>query len=437
MMAVWNGCGSETGKEEKLEVQLGSRIERRCWSVRCISKEPSENFQPATKSVISPLLNSRISTSEVYNKPRSCKKHKPLPTRAHIQAASDGSSPGYMLSTMPLKEITGWTKGLDLSLSPPGAAAAPVVAPRFQKGPSDSSLGQSGAESWSPAQLPLVPERDPSSPELRATFGGSGTVAAAGRSLSGCTLGVPELGSAGEMPLGHIMRLDLEKIALEYIVPCLHEVGFCYLDNFLGEVVGDCVLERVKQLHCNGALRDGQLAGPRAGVSKRHLRGDQITWIGGNEEGCEAISFLLSLIDRLVLYCGSRLGKYYVKERSKAMVACYPGNGTGYVRHVDNPSGDGRCITCIYYLNKNWDAKLHGGVLRIFPEGKSFIADVEPIFDRLLFFWSDRRNPHEVQPSYATRYAMTVWYFDAEERAEAKKKFRNLTRKTEPALTED
>uniref|UniRef100_A0A8C8Z4I9 Egl-9 family hypoxia inducible factor 3 n=1 Tax=Prolemur simus TaxID=1328070 RepID=A0A8C8Z4I9_PROSS len=216
------------------------------------------------------------------------------------------------------------------------------------------------------------------------------------------------------MPLGHIMRLDLEKIALEYIVPCLHEVGFCYLDNFLGEVVGNCVLERVKQLHCNGALRDGQLAGPRAGVSKRHLRGDQITWIGGNEEGCEAISFLLSLIDRLVLYCGSRLGKYYVKERSKAMVACYPGNGTGYVRHVDNPNGDGRCIT--------W---------------KSFVADVEPIFDRLLFFWSDRRNPHEVQPSYATRYAMTVWYFDAEERAEAKKKFRNLTRKTESALTED
>ncbi|XP_012867698.1 PREDICTED: LOW QUALITY PROTEIN: egl nine homolog 3 [Dipodomys ordii] len=218
--------------------------------------------------------------------------------------------------------------------------------------------------------------------------------------LSGVHPGVPDLGSAGEMPLGHIMRLDLEKIALEYIVPCLHEVGFCYLDNFLGEVVGDCVLERVKQLHYNGVLRDGQLAGPRAGVSKRHLRGDQITWIGGNEEGCEAINFLLSLIDRLVLYCGSRLGKYYVKERSKC-------------------------------------PQLHGGILRIFPEGKSFIADVEPIFDRLLFFWSDRRNPHEVQPSYATRYAMTVWYFDAEERAEAKKKFRSLTRKTESALAKD
>lgn len=33
--------------------------------------------------------------------------------------------------------------GLDLSLSPPGAAAAPLVVPRLQKGPTNSSPGQS------------------------------------------------------------------------------------------------------------------------------------------------------------------------------------------------------------------------------------------------------------------------------------------------------
>lgn len=75
---------------------------------------------------------------------------------------------------------------LDLSLSPPRAAAAPLVAPRLQNGPSDSSLGQFRAGSWSFAQLPLVADRDPSTPELRATLpspwrcGGSRTLAAAG-----------------------------------------------------------------------------------------------------------------------------------------------------------------------------------------------------------------------------------------------------------------
>ncbi|XP_037950293.1 prolyl hydroxylase EGLN3-like [Teleopsis dalmanni] len=101
------------------------------------------------------------------------------------------------------------------------------------------------------------------------------------------------------------------------------------------------------------------------------------------------------------------------------MVACYPGSGSHYVRHVDNPHKDGRIITAIYYLNVNWDTNRSGGILRIFPERGQTIADIEPKFDRLIFFWSDHRNPHEVQPAHRTRYAITVWYFDAIEREAA------------------
>lgn len=36
------------------------------------------------------------------------------------------------------------------------------------------------------------------------------------------------------------------------------------------------------------------------------------------------------------------------------MIAVYPGNGTRYVKHVDNPAKDGRCFTTIYYCNDNW-----------------------------------------------------------------------------------
>lgn len=56
---------------------------------------------------------------------------------------------------------------------------------------------------------------------------------------------------------------------------------------------------------------------------------------------------------------------------------------------------------------------------RIYPEHGLGVADIEPKFDRIIFFWSDRRNPHEVQPSHRTRYAITVWYFDAVERESA------------------
>lgn len=55
------------------------------------------------------------------------------------------------------------------------------------------------------------------------------------------------------------------------------------------------------------------------------------------------------------------------------------------------------------------------------------VADIEPKFDRIIFFWSDRRNPHEVQPSHRTRYAITVWYFDADERELARNIYQQQT----------
>lgn len=213
------------------------------------------------------------------------------------------------------------------------------------------------------------------------------------------------------------------------VIHDLNTFGICVIDNFLGQERGNMVLDEVRSLYYEGRLfREGQLVSER-GASGRIIRGDQIVWLEGTEPQCPTVGFLVRTLDSIITRCnrsprGGLLRNYRINQRTKAMIACYPGCGTHYVKHVDNPNKDGRCITSIYYLNKDWDVQTQGGLLRMFPLGQaSKVANIEPLFDRMLFFWSDRRNPHEVLPAYAVRFAITVWYFDAEERKNALQKF--------------
>lgn len=51
--------------------------------------------------------------------------------------------------------------------------------------------------------------------------------------------------------------------------------------------------------------------------------------------------------------------------------------------------------------------------------GPEWFEDIEPRGGRVLVFWSDARCPHEVLPAFHPRVALTLWYFDFGERAEA------------------
>ncbi|EPY80913.1 hypothetical protein CB1_000778007 [Camelus ferus] len=99
--------------------------------------------------------------------------------------------------------------------------------------------------------------------------------------------------------------------------------------------------DEVIALHDAGKFTDGQ----------QDIQGGKITRIEGKEPGCETIGLLTSIMDNLIHHCNGKLGNYKINGQMKTMVACYPGNGTGYVCHVDNPNGDGKCVACVYYLN--------------------------------------------------------------------------------------
>uniref|UniRef100_A0A915L3M8 hypoxia-inducible factor-proline dioxygenase n=1 Tax=Romanomermis culicivorax TaxID=13658 RepID=A0A915L3M8_ROMCU len=199
----------------------------------------------------------------------------------------------------------------------------------------------------------------------------------------------------------------------------LKRYGWVVFDHLLGQIHSQHILEDVKTIYDTpGKFHDGRLVKTKVGSQSTDVRSDKIYWFDNKVDGeLVNIGFLIVVLDAIM----SRLVDMpcELTGRSKAMVACYPAGGTKYVKHVDNPNGDGRRITAIYYLNQDWKTD-DGGILRLYPETALNPVDIEPLADRLVFFWSDARNPHEVLPSFKMRFAVTVWYFDKAEREAAR-----------------
>lgn len=203
----------------------------------------------------------------------------------------------------------------------------------------------------------------------------------------------------------------------------------------MGPVKASQILDDVKRLDESGVLKTGQTVQKEDEVKNvRKVRQDRIAFVAKTTS--QAIDNLVNKLDNLLtnVQNKSRLDPRFADRkfadlsgRTRAMISCYPGNGTHYVRHVDNHHKDGRCITVVYYVNKDWDVDAHGGLLKVYPtQIHPRVAKIAPQFDRTLIFWSDERNPHEVLPAFRSRYAVTVWYFDREERQKALDKHQPL-----------
>ncbi|GMS81636.1 hypothetical protein PENTCL1PPCAC_3811, partial [Pristionchus entomophagus] len=227
--------------------------------------------------------------------------------------------------------------------------------------------------------------------------------------------------------------LRLRYIA-EHVIRSLNEFGWSVVDNYLGNDHVEHCAKEMEKLYEKGLFTAGQLMDNSEDEEEwrptpqrneddiKNVRSDYIYWYDGvDERATEAVTtrLLVSMLDAMILHFDDRIENKSIGGRSRAMLAIYPGGSTRYVKHVDNPNLDGRLITCIYYCNAKWNLKEHGGALRLFPETSECAMDIDPQADRLVFFWSDRRNPHEVMPVHRHRFAITIWYMDKTERRAA------------------
>ncbi|GFO32264.1 Egl nine [Plakobranchus ocellatus] len=219
---------------------------------------------------------------------------------------------------------------------------------------------------------------------------------------------------------------NLSEIA-EFVSLRLTQLGYCILDNAFEEDLIDGIFSEMKSLHDNNEFSRGDTLQISSGPAYRN---DMIKWLNQNKRSCEQIFQSLAFIDSLVDMLKPHVRNYCdIEGRTKAMLACYQKDGSYFRRHIDNESKDGRCLTCTLYVNRDWDIERDGGLMRMFPPKQDKPVDVPPQANRLLFFWSDERTPHEIHPSYRDRYSITVWFYDKQEKEAAK--VEKLKRETE------
>ncbi|KAL6050180.1 putative egl-nine egln protein [Balamuthia mandrillaris] len=232
-------------------------------------------------------------------------------------------------------------------------------------------------------------------------------------------------------------RADLE---------ALDAKGFIVKDNFLGSIDQvQLVLDEAKGLHMQGKLKQAGMNQGHAKWTQSQVRGDLHMWLNchhhsnstnkdeekearggepnqGSTEEQQQHPHLSALLERMrALQQELNEACDFASARTQVQLACYPGGGSRYVRHLDAFKGGAtRRITVLYYMNVSWKEE-DGGHLRIYyhdaekeeekeDEAEEREEDVAPLPDRVVIFQS-RQVEHEVLPSFAPRYALTMWFY--------------------------
>lgn len=210
------------------------------------------------------------------------------------------------------------------------------------------------------------------------------------------------------------MQLSTHAINFEQLVDHIAERGFCVIDNFLAEATVTALANEAQQLKQTSIMQQAGIGREHLAVNKT-IRGDSIYWL--NEDGAtEAQQNYFEQMENLRLNLNQHL--YIGLFGLESHLAVYP-VGAFYKKHLDcfataDPNKPQRKISCIVYLNHNWQTE-DGGQLRLYLNETDELnnersMDILPVAGRAVIFLSDTFY-HEVLPATRERISLTGWFF--------------------------
>lgn len=187
------------------------------------------------------------------------------------------------------------------------------------------------------------------------------------------------------------------------LIDGIADSGYYVLDEFLTKHTYHALQAELNTQYQQGNFLQARVGNIREAAHHPTIRGDRIAWIDAQDIQ-PATKTYISLIQALMLRLNAAF--YLSLKTYELHYAVYP-PGSFYKKHVDqfHQTRD-RKISCVYYLNDNWQAA-HAGELVLYGKSEQILTTVAPIGNRLICFNSTL--PHEVLKTHALRYSVTGW----------------------------
>lgn len=183
----------------------------------------------------------------------------------------------------------------------------------------------------------------------------------------------------------------------------IYDRGYHIIDNFLA--LEHCRMLRTKAefMHRQGQFKSAKIGHQLQANHNADIRRDSIYWLDDQLEDA-AIHAYFTKIQTIADTLNQTLFLGLVDFETH--FAIYQ-PGSFYKKHVDQfASTQERRISCVYYLNENWQES-YAGQLKLFDKHDQLIVSVLPQANRFICFNSN--IPHEVCETKQTRYSIAGW----------------------------
>lgn len=184
----------------------------------------------------------------------------------------------------------------------------------------------------------------------------------------------------------------------------IYHHGFYLQDNFLPITHYQNLRTTLQEQYQLGLFKTGKIGKTNNLTLQTSIRNDQIYWIDEHLPNT-AIQIYFDALNKIKTLLNQSL--FMGLHTIEAHFAIY-NPGSFYKKHVDQfASTRDRRISCVYYLNENWQPE-HGGELQLYNKDDTSLINIQPRGNRLICFKSDL--PHEVAIAHATRYSIASWF---------------------------